>query len=180
MPSSPRYDHVAALIAAREPACGRTTVVAVDGPSGAGKTEFTDGLAAHTGADVLHLEDLYPGWRGLSATPPMVASVLAAIAVDDVGTARRWDWQRGVPGHILSVPPTRLLLLDGVGSGAAVVRPFLSLLIWLEAPTDVRRRRALARDGDTSAPFWDTWAAQEAEHFAAEGTRRAADLVVRT
>ena len=67
-----------------------------------------------------------------------------------------------------------------MGSGASVVRPFLSLLIWLEAPADVRRRRALARDGDTYAPFWEIWAAQEAEHFAAEGTRGVADLVVRT
>lgn len=178
-PPSP-LERVAASIDAREPACGRTTVVAIDGPSGAGKTDFADALAARTGADVLHLEDLYPGWHGLAATPPIVTDVLAAIAVDGVGTARRWDWQRGVPGAPIVVPPTRLLLLDGVGSGAAVVRPFLSLLIWVEAPPDVRRRRALDRDGDTYAPHWDTWAEQETAHFAAEDTRRAADLVVRT
>lgn len=180
MATSSPFDHVTALIDAREPACGRTTVVAIDGPSGSGKTDFANGLAAVADADVLHLDDLYPGWNGLAATPPIVAGVLAAIAVDDVGSARRWDWHGGVPGEAVAVPPTRLLLLDGVGSGAAVVRPFLSLLIWLEAPAEIRRRRALDRDGDTYAPHWDTWAEQEAAHFAAEGTRAVADLVVRT
>jgi uridine kinase len=175
-----RYDAVVAQIDARQPACGTTKVVAVDGPSGAGKTRFVAGLADATGADVLHLEDLYPGWHGLAATPPVVAEVLGAIAVGEVGSARRWSWTHGLPGAALRVPPTRLLVLDGVGSGAAVVRPFLSLLLWLEAPADVRKERALARDGDTFEPYWDVWAEQEVRHFAAEGTRHAADLVVRT
>ncbi len=178
--ASHRYEPVLARLATRQPACGTTTVVAVDGPSGAGKTSFVAGLADVTGADVLHLEDLYPGWHGLAATPDVVARVLAAIAVGDTGTAHRWDWAAGLPGPLMHVPPARLLVLDGVGSGATVVRPFLSLLIWLEAPADVRKHRALSRDGDTFAPFWDVWADQEARHFAAEGTRGRADLVVRT
>jgi uridine kinase len=177
---SHRYDSVVALLDVRLPACGTTTVVAVDGPSGAGKTGFSTGLAAATGADVLHLEDLYPGWHGLAATPPIVADVLASVAVGGIGSARRWDWERGAPGAAVRVRPSRLLVLDGVGSGASVLRPYLSLLIWVEAPEDVRKLRALARDGDIYAPYWDVWAAQEAEHFADEQTRRHADLVVRT
>jgi uridine kinase len=177
---SHRYDSVVALLDARLPACGTTTVVAVDGPSGAGKTAYATGLAAAAGADVLHLEDLYPGWHGLAATPAIVADVLASVAAGDTGSAHRWDWARGVPGSVVRVRPSHLLVLDGVGSGASVLRPYLSLLIWLEAPADVRKQRALARDGDTYAPYWDVWAEQEAVHFAAEQTRRHADLVVRT
>jgi uridine kinase len=175
-----RYGAILDLLATREATCGPTTVVAVDGPSGSGKTDLVAGLADLTGADVLHLEDLYPGWDGLAATPALVADVLDAIAAGQVGSAPTWDWQRGRPGAELYVPPARLLLLDGVGSGAAVVRPHLSLLVWVEAPEPVRKQRALARDGDTYAPFWDVWAAQEAAHFAAEDTRRHADLVITT
>lgn len=178
--TSHRYDAVVQLIDARRPACGSTTVVAVDGPSGAGKSRFAAGLADATGADVLHLEDVYPGWHGLAATPSIITAVLEAIAVDGVGTARRWDWGQNLPGPLLHVPPTRLLILDGVGSGAAVIRPYLSALIWVDAPPAVRQRRALSRDGGTYAPFWDVWAAQEVEHFTAEGTRRHADLAVTT
>lgn len=179
--TSHRYDDIVALIRERQPACGSTTVVAVDGPSGSGKTSLADQLAEVAGAAVFHLEDIYPGWHGLAATPPMVAhGVLDAIAVDEIGVASRWDWVNDRPGPPLYVPPAPLLIVDGVGSGAAVIRPFLSLLIWVEAPVAVRKERALARDGGVYAPFWDTWAAQEAEHFRTEETRRHADVVVRT
>ena len=179
--TSHRYEDIVALIHERQPACGATTVVAVDGPSGSGKTSLANHLAETAGAAVLHLEDLYPGWHGLAATPPMVAhGILDEIAHDRVGAAARWDWVNDRPGPALHVPPAPLLILDGVGSGAAVIRPFLSVLIWVEAPTDVRKRRALLRDGGVYAPFWDTWAAQEVAHFRVEDTRRHADLVVRT
>jgi uridine kinase len=178
--TSHRYDDIVRLIGSRQPACGATTVVAVDGPSGAGKTGFAGGLARAAGADVLHLEDLYPGWGGLARTPSLVAGVLDAISVGDVGAVPRWDWERGRPGELLHVPPARLLVLDGVGSGADVIRPHLSLLIWVDAAADVRKERALARDGGTYAPYWDMWAAQEATHFAHEQTRSRADVVVQT
>ncbi|MRK03234.1 hypothetical protein GEV27_17100 [Aeromicrobium sp. S22] len=173
-----RYDALVELIADRAPACGSTTVVAVDGRSGAGKTEFTAGLVEATGAAVLHLDDVYPGWHGLAATPPLVAGVLEAIAAGGTGVAPRWSWVRDEPAPPLRVPPAPLLVLDGVGSGAAVIRPYLSLLIWLDAPTDVRRARALGRDGETYAPFWDVWAEQEEAYLARDRPRHHADLVI--
>lgn len=175
-----RYAELSALIAQRQPACGTTTVVAIDGPSGSGKTSLAAGLAEATGADVLHLEDLYPGWHGLEATPPLVRGVLDRIAANEIGEVNRWDWEADVPGAIMRVPPTPLLILDGVGSGAASIRPFLSLLLWVDAPVEDRRKRALARDGDVYAPFWDVWAEQEARHFATEETRIHADLIIDT
>ncbi|AWB91679.1 4-amino-4-deoxy-L-arabinose transferase [Aeromicrobium chenweiae] len=175
-----RYDALVDLIADRMPACGSTKVVAVDGRSGSGKTAFTAGLVAATGAAVLHLDDIYPGWHGLAATPPMVAGVLASVAVGEVGVAPRWSWVRDEPASELRVPPAPLLVLDGVGSGATVLRPYLSLLIWLDAPADVRRSRALARDGDTFAPYWDIWAEQEETYLAADHPRQHADVVIPT
>ena len=58
----------AALLAVSkaQPRCGDTKVVAIDGPSGAGKTYFTTALAQRIpSAHVLHMDDLYPGWDGL-------------------------------------------------------------------------------------------------------------------
>ncbi|MCW2799848.1 MAG: 4-amino-4-deoxy-L-arabinose transferase [Aeromicrobium sp.] len=175
-----RYDELATLIARRQPACGSTTVIAVDGPSGSGKTGLSNGLAAVTGAAILHLEDIYPGWTGLAATPPLVRGVLDQIAVGEPGLVHRWDWEAGQDGPLLRVLPAPLLILDGVGSGAAIIRPYLSHVLWVDAPLEVRKRRALARDGDVYAEFWDTWAAQEAEHFAVEQTRIHADLLIDT
>ena len=174
-------DEIIRLARERPPACGMTTVIAVDGPSGSGKTSLTEQLVRSCGAAVLHLDDIYPGWYGLAATPPMVArDVLEPIAVGQTGSISRWSWVRDRPGPALLVPPTPLLVLDGVGSGAAVIRPFLSVLVWVEAPTAVRRRRALERDGAAYEPWWDTWAAGESCHFDSEQTRLHADLVIDT
>lgn len=175
------YADLRALIAERQPACGTTTVVALDGPSGSGKTSLADGLGASTGADVLHLDDVYPGWHGLDATPPLIRSgVLDRIAADEIGVVNRWDWAADRTGPVLRVPPVPLLILDGVGSGASTIRPYLSVLVWVEAPLEVRKRRALSRDGGAYEPFWEIWAEQEVRHFNAERTRMHADLIVDT
>jgi cytidylate kinase len=52
------------------------------------------------------------------------------------------------------------------------------LLIWLEAPDSVRKNRALERDGETFAPHWERWAAQEDAMLASEHTKDRADLVI--
>lgn len=179
--SPSRYDDLARLIDRRAPACGTTKVIAVDGPSGAGKTDFATGLGAALGSPVLHLEDIYPGWSGLDRTPALVVDgVLASLALGEPGAVARWDWENGRPSTKIRFAPTSLLILDGVGSGARVCRPFLSFLIWLDAPLSTRKSRALARDGDTYAPFWDMWAAQERAMFTSDGIKAAADVVVDT
>ncbi|GAB3624689.1 hypothetical protein GCM10027418_27740 [Mariniluteicoccus endophyticus] len=50
--------------------------------------------------------------------------------------------------------------------------------VWLELDAAERKRRALARDGDAFAPWWDHWAAQEAEHWRTHDPRALADEVV--
>ena len=72
------------------------------------------------------------------------------------------------------------MIVEGAGAGARRCAPYLAVLVWVEADEDVRRDRALARDGDRYAPHWDRWARQERTHFAREGTRQRADLVLDT
>jgi uridine kinase len=176
-----RYGELADTVRSRLPVCGATTVVAIDGPSGAGKSEVADRLARRLETTVLRVDELVPGWRGLAAMPPMVArDLLAPIAAGERAVVRRWDWINDRPGELLSVLPGRFLVLDGCGSGSRVIRPYLSLLVWVDAPADVRRERAMARDGDVFEPWWDVWAAQERALFAAEQTAAAADVRLRS
>lgn len=164
----------------RAPACGTTRVIAVDGRSGAGKTALALDLADELGAPILHLERLYPGWHGLARTPPIVHQVLTRLAVGEFGRARQWDWATDRPGSWLTVRPTPELIIEGVGAGARVLRPFLSQLVWLEAPATQRRERAMARDGEAYEPWWDVWADQEERYLRSEGTPGAADLIIST
>jgi hypothetical protein len=50
----------------------------------------------------------------------------------------------------------------------------------VELDEATRKRRALARDGEAYAPYWDRWAAQEAAFIAREHPQALADRVVRT
>lgn len=176
-----RFDELAATVRGRQPACGGTTVVAVDGPSGAGKSEVSDRLGRRLEAMVLRVDDLVPGWHGLAAMPPVVArDVLAPIAAGEAAVVRRWNWDDDRPGEMLTVLPSRFLVLDGCGSGSRIIRPYLSLLVWVDAPADMRRERAMARDREVFEPWWDVWAAQERAVFAAEQTKAAADVQLRS
>lgn len=166
-----------AAIRQREPACGNTLVIAIDGRSGAGKTKLARELAPLLGAQILHLDDIFQGWRGLAAAPSTIAAeVLEPMARGTAGRTRRWEWGADRPGDEIVIEPGGVLIVDGCGSGSRTIRPFLSYLIWLDAPPEVRRARAMARDGETYEKWWDIWAAQEDELFAAEQTAAAADL----
>jgi cytidylate kinase len=65
-----------------------------------------------------------------------------------------------------------------VNSGPRGAASYLGLLIWVEAPVDVRLSRGLQRDGDASRERWKRWVAQEAELFRAERTQERADIRV--
>ncbi len=178
------FDAIAAAVTAtvqqRQPACGTSRVIAIDGPSGAGKTDLAACWRDAPDTTVLHLEDLYPGWHGLEATPPVVAEMLAAVATGRDASAPGWDWEGDRPGGTVHLVPRPVIVLEGVGAAAGVIRPFLSLIVWVDAPPEVRHERAMARDGDTFAPWWQTWADQERRHFARELTRTHADVIVTT
>ncbi len=176
-----RYDELVASIRSRLPVCGSTTVVAVDGPSGAGKSAFAARVGKRLEAPILHVDELVPGWRGLAAMPPMVArDLLAPISAGEIGAVRRWNWSDDRPGDLIELQPDGFLVLDGCGSGSRVIRPYLSLLVWIDAPEHVRYERAMARDGEVFEPWWDVWANQERQLFAAEQTMAAADVRLRS
>ena len=175
----PRPDQLADDLRDLRPACGSTVVIAIDGPSGSGKTQLARQLAPRLDATILHLDDVYQGWHGLAAAPPTVAAdVLEPISRGEEGRTPRWEWGADVPGADIVVPAGGVLLLDGCGSGSRVIRPFLAHLLWLDAPEDVRRERAFARDGELYRQWWEVWAAQERALFGTEQTRAAADIVL--
>lgn len=162
-------------------------VVALDGPSGSGKTTYAevvaDELQRRTGSrpQVVHMDDVYPGWDGLAEAVGLVTEwVLEPLVAGRDGGFRRWDWETGTRGEWVEVPTAPWVLLEGVGAGSRACRRHTSAVIWLEADVDVRMARGIERDGEAYRPFWERWARQEQELFAHEDTRAHADLVVRT
>lgn len=158
----------------------------MDGPAGSGKTCLAGVLADLLGADgqpvpVVHMDDLFPGWDGLTdAVPRLLEWVLEPLSAGRVARWRRYDWDAEAYAEWHEVPRSPVVVVEGVSSGSRDCAPHLALLVWVEAAYDVRMARGLARDGETFAPYWDRWAAQEAEHFAAEATRTRAELRLST
>lgn len=177
----PPTDVVARILAhaaSRAPTLGTGRLVSVDGPAGAGKTTLAAGLAAATGAPVVHMDDLYEGWDGLPGVDRQLARLLRPLAEGRPGRYRRYDWHLARWAEWVRVPVSELLVLEGVGAGAGSVGDLVTTLVFVDAPHEVRMRRGLARDGEAFAPHWAAWAAAEEVRFAADRTRQRADLLV--
>lgn len=148
-------------------------VLLIDGRSGAGKTVLARRLvAALPGTTLVSLDDVYPGWDGLAAG----ASAVPGIIRD--GAWRRWDWAADRPGADAAITRDGPLIVEGCGAISRASRALADHAWWIELDDAERRRRALDRDGDTYAPHWDRWAAQELAQARQDPPRELADLVI--
>ncbi len=173
---------IAAQVLAAPPRCGGTRLVCVDGPAGSGKTTLAAALAeALGGVPVVHLDDLYEGWEQELGDPLATridAWLLVAWGAGLPGMHPRYDWEVRRFTEWVAVPAAPVVILEGCASASRRVRARASLVVWIEAPVDVRLRRGLDRDGEAMTEPWQAWQRHEAAHFAADGTRAAADVLV--
>lgn len=163
-------------------------VLFIDGRSGSGKTSLADELAVRHGAQRLQLDDLYPGWLGLGRGSASVATALRS------GAYRRYDWAAADFAETVSLVPGRSLIVEGCGSltkdnldaalmwaaqyhTANTTQPMVAS-VWLEAAPELRKARALARDGESFAAHWQQWAEQEDAHYQLHAPWLLADEIV--
>ena len=161
----------------------RPVIIAVDGFSGAGKTtlaiELAAALRAHHKVTLFHLEDIYPGWDGLAdGIAYYCTNIAAPLAAGRPARWQPWDWEAGRYGPARSTEPAEIVIVEGVGATAAGAAPLLDAAVWVQAPAELRREQALERDGETYAPHWERWAAQERSWAAADPAAERADITV--
>ena len=167
------------LVRSRPATLGRGRLVSIDGPAGAGKTTLAGEISALApGVVVVHMDDLYEGWNGLPEVGRQLAGLLRPLADCLPGSYRRYDWETEAFAETVSVEPSDLLVLEGVGSGCRMHDDLIGVLVWVEAPYEQRMRRGIDRDGEAFAPHWQAWAEAEKLLFARHRTRQRADLVV--
>jgi uridine kinase len=161
---------------------GKVRLVVVDGPAGSGKTTFAGRLATALGdVQVLHMDDFYEGWSG-GLTPDvwerLSAQVLEPLSSGRDGLYAHYDWRLGRFAEQRTVLLRSVLVIEGVGSAARPVDPFATLRVWVEAPEQDRITRGIARDGEAMRAEWLRWIVRENAHFAQDGTRDRAELIV--
>ncbi len=185
---APREDHVTAVVSlalAATARCGDVVVIALDGPSGAGKTTLARGveLALEPVAPVavVHMDHLYPGWDGLARGPGLLT------------TRRCWSRSPEASGRHTG-PGAGARRVGRLAGGAPVPLPRRGGVRFQRAARGgvcrrvrLRRRRGRAaevsrdrarRRGLPSAV--ERWADQETALFTADATRQRADLVLDT
>jgi hypothetical protein len=179
MDTDPQAAVTVEAVVARLVADGCTTVL-VDGRSGSGKSTLAERIQqCWPSSEVVRLDDIYPGWDGLSWASAHVGSALMRPrAAGNPGRWRRWNWTTGTPDGWHVVGADRRLIVEGVGALSPSNRAVADLGVWVETPDDVRKRRALERDGELYRPHWDRWAAQELDHLARCDPRAVADYFV--
>lgn len=160
-------------------------VILIDGPSGSGKTDLALRIAAEwTGTDrpqLLHLDDVYPGWDGLEAASRHITdAVLVPLRAGAPARWQRYDWAAGRPAEWHELSDAHPLIIEGCGALSRANAALADLRIWVETGDDERRRRALARDGELYEREWDRWEAQWREFVRREDPRALASVIVPT
>jgi uridine kinase len=183
VPADETFAGLAAYTSKLPPRLGDVRLVAVDGPSGAGKTWFALRLAKELDAPVVHTDDLVDGWDDqFTFWDRLEEQVLGPLRRGQAASYRRYQWHRGAFDPVpVRLEPAPVVIVEGVSSARRVLRPELSLAVFVVAPALLRLARALARDGDDSLAFrayLERWRVAEDRHFAEDRTAEQADLVV--
>lgn len=165
------------LAQSRPATLGTGRLVCIDGPAGSGKTTLAADLQRlEPSATVLHTDDLLEGWEGLAGLADTLERLLRALAADRPGRWRRWDWVTDGWAEWHEVAPGGLLVVEGVGSGAASYADLMTVLVWIEADPTLRLTRGILRDGEAMRDHWLRWREQEDRLYATDRTATRADL----
>jgi uridine kinase len=162
------------------------SVIAIDGPAGAGKTTLAKNLALALAQDlrvqVIHMDDLYDGWdKALgSQLSETLAHIVSSHKSGKVVKFSKYDWAKSAFKEADVIPEADLIILEGVGSGQIAIRDELAALLWIDIDRSLGLDRVLSRDGDSIKAQMQMWLTEQEQHFAREGTQKAADFILTT
>lgn len=167
------------------PRLGEVRLVAIDGPSGSGKSVLADQVVAGlrrggVRAGLVRTDDFATWDEPVSWWPRLVDGVLEPLAAGRPGRYRPMVWAGGIPkpSDPVTVEVPDVLVLEGVSAGRRSIRPRLSLLVWCVLPDPAARLvRAVARDGESSRDLLRCWQEFESGWFAVDDPEHAADLI---
>lgn len=173
-----------------EPArLGSSRLLTIDGPAGAGKTTVARVLATLANdAPIVHLDDLYAGWDGLTTElfQRVHRDLILPLAADGTATLAAWDWLADRFNGSIQVDPAPLIILEGVGAGDASIRPWCSQQLWVDLDVTIAAKRGLERDLAASDPSthpalrsgWQVWVDGQDRYLASSDNRAMADLTL--
>lgn len=159
------------------------SIIAIDGPAGAGKTTLASVLRAGLTSkkvSVVHMDDLYGGWEISEGFTARLAALVKDFKAGRPHQLEIYDWHMKRFTSQRTVSPCDILIIEGVGAGQRAIRGDLNALIWLEIDDDQGLERVLSRDGREIEEQMVRWQQLQQEHFLREETKNAADFELTT
>lgn len=175
-----RHAAIAEIAAVADDHPRRTVFVGIDGWGGAGKTSFAE-LAALVvpRAVVVHIDDFagprIPEWDW----DRFRAQVTIPLLRGEPAHYQRWDWATDAGAEWHDVPTRSVVIAEGVSSTRAEVMVPWDYTVWVDAPIEVRLRRARERDGEAMLKRWlEDWMPSEERYVERERPQERVDVVV--
>lgn len=179
---------VAALsdLCAGSPTVGKTHIIAIDGPAGAGKTtlamQISQALTSQFSVEVVHMDDLYNGWDdalGENLTE-LLSKIIEAQKNSQNYLLPHFDWVANKYANPRDLKPSQILILEGVGSARAIVRERATTTIWIEVDRTIGIERVIARDGEEIESHMKQWLIDQEIYFTSDKTRESAQFILST
>ena len=153
------------------------TLLAIDGPAGAGKTTFAAKLEAelsvHSTVKVIHMDDLYNGWDNALSNP--LSEILDRISTAHLAgrefVIKKFNWHTMEFDSEEKIAPTDYLIIEGVGAAQQIVRETGATTYWLDIEPEIGLQRVLDRDGAHLEVQMHQWQVDQDKHFARDETR---------
>jgi len=153
------------------------TLLAIDGPAGAGKNTFAAKLEAELSVNgsvrVIHMDDLYNGWDNALSNP--LSEILDRISTAHIAgrefVIKIFNWHTMAFDREEIVTPTDYLIIEGVGAAQQIVRETGATTYWLDIEPEIGLQRVLDRDGAHIEVQMRQWQVDQDKHFARDETR---------
>ena len=160
----------------------KTTLIAIDGVAGSGKTTLALKLATDlTDSYVVHMDDLYDGWNNplsQKLTARVISQLLNPISKQMSVSYQVFNWKLNRFTDFKSVPQSKYLILEGVGAAQREFRPYMNKIIWIECDPNLGYNRVIARDGDQVKQEMLKFLIDQNNHFLTELSKNAADYTL--
>ena len=179
------------LEAARLIQAGKPAVLAIDGRCGSGKSSLAALLHDVFGCNILHMDDFYlplaqraADWAGQPAGNMdlerfRAETLIPALAGQPV-PYRAYSCQHKQYQETITLPPTRLTVVEGSYSHHPSLAPYCQRRVFLTCSKEAQARRLQAREGAHYAAFTTRWIPMEELYYRACGVPAADALVLDT
>jgi len=160
----------------------KTTLIAIDGVAGSGKTTLALKLAQDlTESSVVSMDDLYDGWNNplsQKLTARVISQLLEPVSKELPVIYQIFDWKLNRFRDFNTIPQSEYLILEGVGAAQREFRPYINKIIWIECDPNLGFNRVIARDGEQVEQEMIKFLIDQNNHFLTELSKNVADYTL--